>query len=371
MGQSSRMRSDWGTVTEVDRGRRYRIRYWAETPQGYRRCSETVRGTRRDAYDRLAALRLDHSRDAPCPTVGQAWEQWTLPDMDARLASGDLARLTHSNHLSSWRNHVSRLADVPLDELTPLMVQQWVLDMTHAQAEHSLQLLRMICRDGTMHGAIASSPCEAGIRMPSRSTSARRDHGIWEVPDLMATWDAMRGSWAECAYVLMAFGGCRVGESLGPWAGECERVGDVTLVWLNRQVRNDGTPTEELKNAWSRRAVVIPGPMGERLWELSQDGRTWLTGDGLGGPTKQRPMTAELKAAMARAGVAAHPVKNLRPSWETYTHWTLRVPQDVIERLMGHIPSGSRVTATHYDRPAWMEIAGMVSECYRLHPLAT
>ena len=51
-----RMRSDWGCVQEIDRGRRYRLRWWAETPEGYRRCSEVVRGTRREAHDRLASL---------------------------------------------------------------------------------------------------------------------------------------------------------------------------------------------------------------------------------------------------------------------------------------------------------------------------
>lgn len=57
------MRSNWGSVTEIEKNKRYRIRYWSETSQGYRRASETVRGTKRQAYDRLAELRLNHSED--------------------------------------------------------------------------------------------------------------------------------------------------------------------------------------------------------------------------------------------------------------------------------------------------------------------
>lgn len=49
------MRSDWGSVQEIDRVRRYRLRFWAETPEGYKRCSETVRGTRRTAHRRKCA----------------------------------------------------------------------------------------------------------------------------------------------------------------------------------------------------------------------------------------------------------------------------------------------------------------------------
>ncbi len=59
-----RMRSDWGSVTEMERGKRYRLRWWASTPEGYKRCSRVVRGTRREAMDELARIRLAHSADA-------------------------------------------------------------------------------------------------------------------------------------------------------------------------------------------------------------------------------------------------------------------------------------------------------------------
>lgn len=81
------MRSAWGSIAEVRRGV-WRIRYWAEGPDGYRRRSETVRGTRRDAVERRSALMLEHGGDAPYPTVRQCWERWCLPDIERQVETG-------------------------------------------------------------------------------------------------------------------------------------------------------------------------------------------------------------------------------------------------------------------------------------------
>ena len=54
------MRRDWGTISQVRKGA-WRIRYWAQTDAGYRRCSETVRGTRKQAGERLAQLTASHT----------------------------------------------------------------------------------------------------------------------------------------------------------------------------------------------------------------------------------------------------------------------------------------------------------------------
>lgn len=363
------MRSDWGSVTEIERGKRYRLRYWAETPQGYRRVSETVRGTRRDAYDVLAQRRLDHSQDAPCSTVGEAWRTWAEPSLANDVENGDRALRTLRQNSDVMRLYVlPRWGDVPLDKVTALGIQQWVSDLSQAQAGQSLSMLRQVMRYGCVYGYVSANPCDAGIRLPSKSTVKRRDSGTWDSNGLGEVWRACYGSWFECAVLLSAFGSCRVGESLGPMADDVERVGDVTLVWVVRQVSRDTGVTNRLKNSWSKRAVVVPGPMGLRLWQLSQDGRTWLTGNGLGEPTSQKWLTKSFGKALTDAGVERHPAKNLRPSWETWMHWELRVPQDVIERLMGHVPSGSRVTAVHYDRPRWVEMAGIVSDCYTQRP---
>lgn len=99
-------RADWGSVTKVSPGV-WRIRYWADGPDGYRRRSKTVRGTRRDVGDALAALRLDHSADAPCPTVGQCWDRWYAPALDAALAEGSKAPNTVRGYRNAYDVHIA------------------------------------------------------------------------------------------------------------------------------------------------------------------------------------------------------------------------------------------------------------------------
>ena len=92
---SGKRRSSWGSNEDAGRGRR-RIRYWADLHdgRGYRRVSETVRGTRKDADDVLARRRVEHSSDAPAPTVRQAYEMWWLPDFEDRLGKGEVSANT-------------------------------------------------------------------------------------------------------------------------------------------------------------------------------------------------------------------------------------------------------------------------------------
>lgn len=368
------MRSDWGSVQEVERGRRYRIRWWAETPEGYRRCSETVRGTRRDAHDRLAALRLEHSQDAPCPTVGECWGRWFLPDFERRVSEGDAAPSSLMQYRSVWGRHVAPTWEgVPADEVQPLAVQQWLLSLTSSQAQAATHLMRRVLAYPVRYGLVATNPMDAAYVMPARSTSARRDDGIWALEELGGLWRECRGEWFEAAFLLMAFGGCRVGESLGPLGADVEarEAAGVPLavVRVERQVTNANAVSDALKNEWSRRAVVVPGPPGERLCAISRAvGDGWLTGDGLGGHARQDRLRGAWDGMMRDTTLPRHPPKQLRPSWQTYMRWELRVPPYMIEPMMGHVGDG--VTGRHYDRPMADQFCEAVAAAYAARPFA-
>ena len=367
--RSRRRRSAWGSITELDAGERYRIRYWAETPNGYRRKSETVRGTRKDAERRRAELMLEHSEDAPCPTVGAVWERWYLPAQERRIESGDMAEQTLKVYKSVWKNHAGpRWKDVPCDQVRPLHVQQWLDTLGHSEAKTSMQLLRPMTDFAVRYGSIQTNPFRERYIMPTKKTVTRRDDGVWSLEELGKVWQQVIGEWFEAAFLLAAFGGLRVGESLGVMGTDVSAM-DVNgqrlaIVRVQRQVMNQGgAVSDELKNRQSNRTVVIPGRAGARLLALAAENPGFLSGDGLGSNNDQRRLWRSWDAAMKKMDTSLqHPFRNLRNSWETNSRWTLRLPPHITEPLMGH--AGHDVTGAYYDRPRVEMYADAVSEAY-------
>lgn len=358
-------RAAWGSITEVERGRRYRIRYWAKTESGYKRVSETVRGTRKDAERRRSELMLDHSEDAPCPTIGQAWERWVLPDLRRLAEDGDIAPLTVRSHETAWRLHVApRWADVQLDAARPLQIQQWIGGLSYSQAQTGTSTLSRIMDYAVRYEVVDHNPMRERYVMPSRSTVTRADKGVWSLAELGPLWDSVRGEWWEPAFLLAAYGGCRLGESMAPLAGDVEArdVGGVpvAVVQISGQVAPSGTDVVPPKTPQSVRPVVLAGPPAERVVEIASGlPADWpLTNDGMGGHQRQ----SRMKEAWRRRKMA-HPFRNLRNGWQTWMRWELRVEPYFVETLMGHVGAG--VTGRHYDRPSVDNLVSVVAEAWR------
>ena len=373
MARSRKRRDAWASISEIRPGEVYRIRYWAEGPDGYRRRSRTIRGTRMDAERARSELMLAHSEDAPCPTVGEAWRQWYLPDLERLGAAGELSPHTLSQYRSGWRLHVApRWDGVPCDSVRPLEVQQWLSSLGHTQATRARQILRSVLDYGVRYGVAPSNPLAERYVMPPKSTVAERDRGVWTLEELGEVWRVVHGEWFEAAFLLAAFGGLRVGEAMGARSedvGAVEARGQlVAVVRVERQVANRGVVTDALKNRQSRRVVAIPGRAGARLLELAGSCDGWLSGDGLGSHSTQRRMAAswERRVMPSLPEDMRHPFKNLRSSWQTNMRWALRLPPWLIEPMMGHVGEG--VTGRHYDRPDAEMFAEAVADAYAARP---
>ena len=359
-------RAAWASITEVERGARYRIRYWGKDSSGqYRRMSCTVRGNRKEAERRRAELMLEHSEDAPCPTVGQAWERWAWPDLERRFEDGDVSLNTMRQYRSAWARHVAPTwADVPLDAVRPLHIQQWLYGLGRTQAEQGTKLLSKVMDYAVRYEVVPHNPMRERYVMPSKSTVDAQDAGVWSLAELGPLWASLRGQWYEPAFLLAAFGGLRVGESLGPMASEVSLrdVGGVpvALVSVARQVDGRGNATGRLKTPQSGRTAVIAGRAALRLAELADaapDG--WpLTNDGLGAFQSQRRLARAWEALGA-----GHPFRNLRNSWQTWMRWEIGVRPYYIEVCMGHLVAG--VTGSHYDRPSPEQIADAIAKGWR------
>lgn len=369
-------RADWGSVSRVSPGV-WRIRYWADGADGYRRRSKTVRGSRKDAGDALAALRLDHSADAPCPTVGQCWELWARPSYERRVDEGDMSPQTLVNYDSFWRAHIApRWADRQLTAIRPLDVQEWALSLPPSRASTILAVARKAAGYAVDYGASPSNPFDGRFETPSSRSIKRHDKGVLDLDGLRAAYGSMarRGSWLLPSFILCALGSCRVGESLGPRGvdvsmDEVDGVA-VAAVAVDRQVSHGGRRvTDRLKSEQSHRTVVVPGPpallLGDRALEV---GDGLLAFDGSGLPPSREALRHEWADTCLDAGIPRHPYRNLRAGWRTLMEVELGVNPAMLEKLMGH--AGKGVTERHYFRPSVDELKRAVVAAYKAHPFA-
>lgn len=153
-----------------------------------------------------------------------------------------------------------------------------------------------------------------------------------------------------------------------PPAGQGRDRGIWTLGEL-RALWGLGEVTGRMKTAQSAHAAVVPGPLGTRLHSLCRESADeWVLQGPRGIPMGREAVRDRFERLVRKAGVPRHPLRNLRNSWKTFTHWTLCVDPEKIERMMGH--AGRSVTERHYDRPEADMLAAAVAEAYRAHPYA-
>lgn len=365
-------RAAWGSVEEMVRGKKYRLRYWASTPEGYRRVSEMVYGTRADAEDVRAQRQLDHGRERATPTVRAAYERWWLPSFERRVAEGEASANSLAVFQSSWRKWCEPTwGAVEVSAIRPMDVQAWLLSMPISVARRARIVMSSTLDYCVRYELVPTNPFRAKYDMPSASTSETHDRGIWTTAEVVRLCAAARGEWFEGALLVQAFGGTRVGEALGVMAVDvrgidCDGV-PVALVGIHRQVSNNGTVATLLKTRQSDRVVPIPGPPGERIVEIAA-GRddAWLTGNGIGGHTTQDTYGRAVTKCARSVGLAPHQPRSLRNAWETRMRWEWGLPPYVVEPMMGH--AGKDVTAQFYDRPSPEAMARVVAEAYKLHP---
>lgn len=365
-----RLRDEWGSITEVERGKRYRIRYWGADDDGiYRRMSCTVRGTKRDAEKKRAELMLRHSDERQTVTIDYIWSQWYLPFMMRKLEDKEMSEKTVSQRRSKYRSIIKdRWGDVPCDGVKPLLVQQWLDTETFNSATAAMGILRPMLDYAVRYGQIDSNPFREKYVMPSKSSVSRKDDGIWTLDELGVVWDAVRGEWYEGAFLCAAYGGMRVGESMGVMVSDINMHQEdglaVATVHVQRQVLNSGGVSDRLKNPQSNRTAVIVGEPAARLSEIAEAASTWVCGDGFGNHTKQARLSKAWRSLADRLPDGLwHPYRNLRNGYQTFMRWEVGLAPYYIEELLGH--KGSSVTDLYYDRPTPEIIASMTVSAWK------
>jgi transcriptional regulator with XRE-family HTH domain len=265
----------------------------------------------------------------------------------------------------------------PPDERVPGEVREAYCDqlLTRLSREDDVSIVRGTTLDAYVplyfavrRGIVDANPF-AAVRYVKPRASRKSDHGVWSYSDLCAIADAIRGQWWEPAWLLSAFGGLRVSESLGVKADEVRALSvhgvPVVLVPVLRQAhprRRD--VSDRLKTAQSRRVVPIAGPAAERLAQLAAErAGDWLTSDGTGVIVYRLTYVNAVRSFMRDSAFDDHPVRNLRNSWETYMRWEWCMNPRFTEPVMGHAVDGT--TGTYYDRPSDEQVAGVFADAYK------
>ena len=146
-------RRAWGSITEAKRGKKNILRWQENTPCGRKRKTKTVYGTYREACTKLDRIHVERADDKPVPTITQAYGTRLEPTMAAQVAAGTLAPNTRSLVTRSWANYVSPTwGSMPVDQLRPVHLQEWLLALPAATADTALLTLRKIY--GTVSGFV-------------------------------------------------------------------------------------------------------------------------------------------------------------------------------------------------------------------------
>ena len=384
MPRKRRQRSSWGSNEPAKRDGCRRLRYWADLHdgRGYCRRSMTIRGSKRDGDAKLSELWLRFGDGHAAVTVGEACESWWLPAIEDSVERGVLSKNSAKVYKSAWNKHVrQRWRDAFVGDIAHEEVQEWLLGLTPMLARTCRTVLRGVLEKCVARRVLERNVMKDDYEMPRVQGRGKRapERPCLSLEGIRSAWKALWGSPCEAAFILCAFGSCRVGESLGVLAREVvfgtslDGIPVVTCP-ISKQVDNrTGRVSDRLKNEWSYRSVVVAGPPAIRLRDLAaaavEAGETWLCDDGIGAPLTQTMLRKMISQRMGDAGLNAFAPQILRPSWETsIARWTLHLDSEVIEKLMGHVGSG--VTGRHYDRPGVAEFVGAVSSAYKVAPFA-
>lgn len=351
-----RKRSRWGSITTVSR-RKHIIRWTEDSPTGRVRKSHTFYGTRAEAelWRDRKHVEVSDMAETPHLTIGKAYEEWFLPSIDQRLADGDMAKNTYIAYVRNWDGITrGRWAKVPVGEIKPLEVQQWIDTLTRGGATQSLKLLRKVLDLCVKYEAVESNKFRIDYSLPKANS---RDKRVLSLAEADALFRKLRGCACEAPFILACFGGARTAEALAVGSGIESVTADgirFAVAKVERQAtERDGKLSSRLKTKESRRAMLVPPPYGDRLLEIAGERRGCELladrGDGIafGRQSFRLRWIAESGAPV--------PFSNLRPSWRTIAHYEWHLEYETAEMLMGHAVEGT--TGRHYLRPSIEDLA--------------
>lgn len=330
------MRREFGSITEVERGRSYLVQ-WTE---GGRRRSHRVRGTRKDASDYLAKVQAGIEGAAKDITYAEYWRAVVEPSLS------QLAPKTQSEHRYVWgilEPHIGarRIAD------TTYRAAQAVIDSVEAPRtqEKCKALWRKMCNMAIAQDGLLSANPIVAVRTKPVTHKEKR---LWDVSEAKAALAAIQGTSYEPLVLLSLSCGLRPEEVFAlDWEdlsfedGYCAVSVSKTVVLVN------GVAVEQrrTKTAGSTRASMCGGSFAARLEDLSRGKHGAIRPNGRGGRTSPSTAARNWKAWCERNGVEYVCFENLRSNYKTLAAQAM-IPAELARMQMGH--AGVGVAEQHY-----------------------
>ena len=339
------MRNAHGSIQNVDKGV---WRVFVETGRDVRtgkrrRTSKTIRGTKKQAADVLAAMLAEYGdADRAHPMTFDAfWNEIYLPSCAQRLRPN-----TVNGYVYKYKRFIEkRMGAMELSRIKPAAVNTLLNSIEGANKRlQAYKLLRQVFNKAMRLDLIKRNPCQ-NVEVPK---VPRYHPEVLGAQDAAAYIEHFRGTRIE-PVVLVAIGaGLRRSEICALNWGD---VKDGVVAVDNAVTTVSGKMHDDLpKSDFGVRRVYLPASIAARLDEIRGRDDAPLMPDTWGGrmnPDNVTHLYAELRATLPE-GVKRVSLKNLR-----HTSLTLALEGGAdllaVSRRGGH--SSPNVTARYYLRP--------------------
>ena len=332
----AKTRSSFGSIQYMSTDR-YRV-FWEDAPgpDGKRmRRSKVVRGTRRDAEDYLAAMRLSPARDT------------TYRQLHVMMAEEEalLAENTRVEYARAWRHIDSHVGGKPVASTTPAEAERVIRAAGAPSAQRKvLRYWRKMCNRAIHEGVIARNPIDRYIRTDRVRRKSKR---LLRADELQAWMEAIRGIKYEPILLAEIGGGLSPEEACAlEWEDvvPMERRGKTyALLTVSRALTSvQGRKVlKDTKNEYRTRQMVVGWPFAARLLELKSAGPVCPSGMPHSDARPERKYTSPVtithnwKSWCEGHGVAYVTQANMRSSFSTL-HGEAGTPDSVVSGAMGH-----------------------------------
>ena len=305
--------------------------------------------TEREVKRKLVAIQIEmqrkHLRTDRVPTVGQFLEYWLTQSVRPRVRP-----LTAAGYSVNVRKHiVPTLGRIRLDRLTPQNVQELLNDrLAVGLSAKTVRYVHQVLRTA-LGMAVRWDMVDRNVATLVDPPRGKRPRVRTLGPDEARRFlDSVHGHRLEALYSVALALGLRQGEALGLRWQDVDLAGGVVSVRHQLQRIETKLTLVEPKTERSRRTLVMPPSIVERLREHSKRqlaeklwaGSKWAENDlvfanRFGAPLQARRVIAEFHKALRDAGIPRIRFHDLRHSCATLLLIQGVSPRVVME-ILGH-----------------------------------